>query len=197
MSIYTHSWISLYYGYVGSTYQNDIVTFFNPTANKMVEDETRFYVDVRFNDLQSQLYFYPPSIWDRMGPSLQQDMIVYHSDSLSNVAHGMITSGYPYSKSPYYKSPFFLTFKTNHSADTNFLTFNSFLIPNSYGRILCMLTFNDDTDKFIPEFKSDIYLPYLNTLSLNSVLEFQIYDAEKKQVQFLDRSQLYICIEVL
>jgi len=81
--------------------------------------------------------------------------------------------------------------------DSNFLTFNNFLIPNSYDRILCMLTFDDDTDKFIPEFKASIYLPYQNTPSLNNVLEFQIYDAEKKQVQFMDLSQLYVCIHFL
>lgn len=148
-------------------------------------------------DAQSQIYFYPPSIWNRIGPSLEADLLIFQTDSLSNMPHGMITNGYPYSKSPYYKPPFFLTFKTSHSVDSNFLTFNNFLIPNSYDRILCMLTFDDDTDKFIPEFKASIYLPYQNTPSLNNVLEFQIYDAEKKQVQFMDLSQLYVCIHFL
>ena len=81
--------------------------------------------------------------------------------------------------------------------DSNFLTLNHFLIPNSYGCILSMLIFDDDSDKFIPEFKSDIYLPYLNSPSLNSVLEFQIYDAEKRLVWFMDLSQLYRYKEVL
>jgi hypothetical protein len=60
-----------------------------------------------------------------------------------------------------------------------------------------MLTYNDDIDKFKTEFKSDLHLPYFNTLSLNNVLEFHIYDSEKKIVEFMDLSQLYISIEVL
>jgi len=188
----------LYYGYSGSIYGTDTVVFNNLTTKKVVEDTTRFYVNVWFSDEKSQMYFYPLDIWNRIGPSLQEDLLIFRTDSLSNFPHGMITNSYPYSKSPYYKSPFFLTFKTNHSVDSNFLTFNSFLIPNSYDRILSMLSFDDDTDKFVSEFKSDIYLPYLiNSLSLNNVLEFQIYDADKKQVKFMDLSQLYICVEVL
>jgi len=182
---------------MGNVYDNETVVFSHPTQKKIIEDQSRFYVHVWFSDLQSKLYFYPITIWERTPPSIHPDLIIYSVESLSNTPHGMITNGYPYSKSPYYKAPFFLTFKTNHSAESNFLTFNSFLIPNSYGRILGMLSFNDDSDKFIPEFKSDIFLPYQNTLSLNSVLEFQILDAEKKQVKFMDLSQLYISVEVL
>lgn len=197
ISIYTHCWVGLYYGYIGNVYDKETVVFSHPTQKKVIEDETRFYVRVWFSDLQSQIYFYPTSIWERVPPSLHPELLIYPVEYLSNTPHGMITNGYSYSKSPYYKAPFFLTFKTNHSVEANFLTFNNFLIPNSYGRILAMLSFDDDTDKFIPEFKSDIFLPYLNTLSLNSVLEFQIFDAEKKQIKFLDLSQLYIFIEVL
>jgi len=110
----------------------------------------------------------------------------------------MLTNGYPYTKSPYYQAPFFFTFKTNHSVESNYLTFNNFLIPNSYDRILSMLSYDDDSDKFNPEFKTDIVLPYhQQSLSLNSNLEFQIVDANKKQLQFKDLSQLYILIEVL
>ena len=109
----------------------------------------------------------------------------------------MITDGYPYTKSPYYKSPYFLTFKTDHSTPSNFLTFNSFQIPNSYGRILGMLTYDDDIDKFIPTFKADLHLPYQKTLPLNSVLEFRIHDSDKKLVKFKDQSQLYISVEII
>jgi len=197
VSIYTGCWIGAYYGYIGSIHASETVIFYNPTTKKIVEDNTRFYVNVLLADEQSQIYFYPPSIWERIGPSLQPGVLLFCTDSLSNITHGMITNGYVYAKSPYYKAPFFLTFKTNHSVESNFLTFNNFLIPNSYGRILSMLSYDDDSDKFVVEFKSDIYLPYQNTLSLNSVLEFQIFDSKKKQVQFLDLSQLYIYIEVL
>lgn len=136
-------------------------------------------------------------MWERIGPSIEPGFTAFRVESLSNIQHGMITEGYPYSKSPFYKSPYFLTFKTSHSVDSNFLTFNNFLIPNSYGRILSMLTFDDDADKFIPEFKSDLLLPYSNTLSLTSFLEFEIYDADKQRVELMDSSQLYIAIEVL
>lgn len=174
------------------------MAFYNPTTQTTVQNTTHFYVNVWFSDSESQTYFYPPSVWENIGPSLQPDLYVFRTDALSQVPHGMITDGYPYTKTPYYKPPFFLTFKTDHSIKSNFLTFNNFLIPNSYGRILCMLTYNDDIDKFIPEFESDIILPYhRNTLSLNSVLEFHIYDAEKKIVKFLDKSQIYIYIELL
>ena len=109
----------------------------------------------------------------------------------------MITNGYPYAKSPFYKSPFFLTFKTGQTVNSNFLIFNDFLIPNSYGQILSLLTFDDDTDKFVPEYKSDLVLPFSDSLSLTNVLEFRVYDADKTQLEFMDLSQLYICIEVL
>jgi len=109
----------------------------------------------------------------------------------------MITDGYPYTKSPFYKAPYFLTFKTGHSAPSNFLTFNSFQIPNSYDRILSMLTYNDDIDKFMSTFNTDIHLPYQKTLPLNSVIEFRIYDSEKTLVKFKDQSQLYIAVEII
>lgn len=176
---------------------SEIIVFHNPSTNKIVQHSNRFYVNIWFNDEQSQIYFYPTPIWERIGPSLQPDFLIFPVESLSNTAHGMITNGYPYSKSPFYKSPFFLTFKTNQSIDSNFLTFNNFQIPNSYGTTLCMLSFNEDTDKFIPEFKAGIHLPFLKDLSLNTVLEFTIYDAQKKLVTFMDMSQLYICIDVL
>ena len=176
---------------------SDTVVFYSLSSKKYVENTARFCVNVWFVDEQSQKYFFPSTIWQRIGPSIYQDHLVFHVESLSNTPHGMITKSYAYTKSPFYKAPFFLTFKTNHSIESNFLTFNNFLIPNSYGRILGMLTFDDDSDKFYPEFKSDIYLPYQNSYSLNNVLEFLIYDADKKLVQFKDLSQLYICIEVL
>jgi hypothetical protein len=198
--MYTYSWVGVYHGYYGTIYNNHIVLFGSQTGGKKttsVENNGRFYVNVWFSDEQSQTYFYPPYLWSKMATSLQPELLIYRVDSLSLVKHGMITNGYPYTKSPCYKPPFCLTFKTNHSVDSDFLTFNHFLIPISYARILSMLTFDDDSDKFIPEFKSDIYLPYLNSPSLNSVLEFQIYDAEKRLVRFMDLSQLYIYIEVL
>jgi hypothetical protein len=175
---------------------NDVVVFYSNKTKLPIFDKTRFYVNVWFYDLKSQLYFYPPSAWEKIGPSIEPDFTTFKVESLSNRPHGMITNGYPYSKSPFYKSPFFLTFKTGQAVNSNFLTFNDFLIPNSYGQILSLLTFDDDADKFVPEYKSDLILPYSNSLSLANVLEFRIYDANKTQVEFVDLSQLYISIEV-
>ena len=132
----------------------------------------KIYVNVWFSDEQSQTNFYPPYLGPNIATSLQAELLIFRVDSLSLMKHGMITNGYPYTKSPYYKPPFCLTFKTIHSVDSDFLTFNHFLIPISYARILRLLTFDDDSDKLIPEFKSDLYLPCLNSSSLNSVLEF-------------------------
>lgn len=194
--MYSQSWIGLYYGYDATINSSNIVSFYNTKSQSTVVETNRFYVNTWFSDSQTQTYFFPSSAWDNIGPSLLPGLLVFRTESLSQVPHGMITDGYPYTKSPYYKSPFFLTFKTDHSISSNFLTFNNFLIPNSYGRILCMLTYDDESDKFMPVFKTDFVLPYQNTLSLNSVLEFHIYDAEKKLVQFLDLCQLYIQVEV-
>ncbi len=155
-------------------------------------------MNVWFYDTDSQTYFFPPSIWEtEIGPSALPDYLIFHVDSLSGVPHGMITDGYPYTKSPFYKAPYFLTFKTGHSTPSNFLTFNSFQIPNSYDRILSMLTYNDDIDKFIPTFNTDIQLPYQNALPLNNVIEFRIYDSNKTLVKFKDQSQLYIAVDII
>jgi hypothetical protein len=197
--MYTSSWIGQYYGYVGSVHDEHVVVFAGRTGKKVniIENNTRFYVNVLFPDSNVQTYFFPPSTWQRIGPSLQQDLLVFRTDTLSAMNHGMITDGYPYSKSPFYTAPFFLTFKTDHSVVSNFLTFNDFLIPNSYGRFLNMLNFDEDRDKFISAFEWDIHLPYQKTPSLPGFLEFKIVDANLKQVHFLDSSRLYICIEVL
>jgi len=136
--MYTSSWIGQYYGYVGSVHDEHVVVFAGRTGKKVniIENNTRFYVNVLFPDSNVQTYFFPPSTWQRIGPSLQQDLLVFRTDTLSAMNHGMITDGYPYSKSPFYTAPFFLTFKTDHSVVSNFLSFNDFLIPNSYGRFL-------------------------------------------------------------
>jgi hypothetical protein len=197
LHIYSRSWIGKYYGYVGHCLINNVVVFYSKKHKLAIFDNSRFHVNVWFFDLKSQLYFYPPGIWEKIGPSIEPDFTAFKVESLSHLPHGMITNGYPYAKSPFYKSPFFLTFKTGQTVNSNFLIFNDFLIPNSYGQILSLLTFDDDTDKFVPEYKSDLVLPFSDSLSLTNVLEFRVYDADKTQIEFMDLSQLYICIEVL
>jgi hypothetical protein len=42
----------------------------------------------------------------------------------------------------------------------------------------------------------DIVLPYHNFLSLPSVLEFTVIDAEQKLLKFKDKSQLFISLNL-
>ena len=198
-SIYAQSWIGLYYGFAPHISNDNIVSFMNSlTQQTIYTGVKRFYVNVWFPNTEIQTFFFPPHIWNtKVKSNLFPNELVYRVSDLSGTPHGMITDGYPYAKSPYYKSPYFLTFKTDHSVPSNFLTFNTFQIPNSYGRILSMLTYNDDIDKFVSVFNTDIYLPYQKNLPLNSVLEFRIFDANKQLVQFKDQSQLYISIEII
>ena len=49
-------------------------------------------------------------------------------------------------------------------------------------------------DKFVAVKKMDIVLPYHNALTLPSVLEFTIIDAEQNLVKFEDKSQLFISL---
>ena len=50
-------------------------------------------------------------------------------------------------------------------------------------------------DKFVAVKTMDIVLPYHNSLSLPSVLEFTII-AEQKLVKFKDKSQLFISLNL-
>jgi hypothetical protein len=198
LKLYTSSWIGLYFGYQGTLLDNNnnIVVFAKPETQIPINN-TRFTVNVSFNSTLSQLYFLPSEIWKSIPASLNPKALIYQVDWLSNISHGMLTNGFAYTKSPYYKSPFFITFRTNHGIDANLLTFNTFLIPNSYDRILGLLTYNDDTDRFDIQFNSDILLPYTNVISLNNVLEFEIHDSDRKKVEFMDLSQLFIALEIL
>lgn len=71
------------------------------------------------------------------------------------------------------------------------------MIPNTFGLILCVLNYDDNLDKFVSAINTDILLPYNNSSSLTSVLEFTIVDANQKMVQFKDDSQIFISLKVL
>ena len=75
------------------------------------------------------------------------------------------------------------------------MIYNKFLLPNSYSRVLCLFNYDDLVDKFVAVKKMDIVLPYHNSLSLPSVLEFTII-AEQKLVKFKDKSQLFISLNL-
>jgi hypothetical protein len=190
------SWIGFYYGYQGKLSENgECVTFYNPKTKERVQSESRFSISFYTTDNNTKLYLAPKSFWDTVKVENQENR--YSVESLSNIQHGMKVVGYPYTKSPYYKAPYFVAFKTNHSVQPNYLIFKNFLIPNSFGLILCVLNYDDNLDKFVTTINTDILLPYNNSSSLTSVLEFTIVDANQKMVQFKDDSQIFVSLKVL
>ena len=192
---YRDSWIAKYFGYSAQLdLATQTVTFLNQLKKIVITESDRFTVHIIMKNETNKLYFAPRSFW--LGAK-SNAFEAYPVEILSHTPNGTITAGYPYTKSPFYMSPFFIVFKTNHAIDSNFLIFNDFLIPNSYGRILCLLNYDDGIDKFVPIKKMDICLPYNATLTLANVLEFTVLDAEQKLVKFEDKSQLYISLSVL
>jgi hypothetical protein len=154
----------------------------------------RFRVKIILENEKNKLFFAPSSFWEN---TPETGFGGYPVEMFSKTPHAISTAGYPYTKSPFYTAPFVIVFKTNHAVEMNFLVFNGFLLPNSYSRILCLLTYDDMIDKFVPTKRMNIYLPYTNSLTLTDVLEFTIFDAHQKLVKFEDNSQLYISLTVL
>lgn len=193
---YQKSWIGFYYGYQGKlTENNECVSFYNSKSKERVKSETRLAVTFYTNDNNTKLYLAPKEFWDTVTSANYEHN--YYVESLSNIQHGMTVVGHPYTKSPYYKAPYFVAFKTNHSVQPNYLKFTKFVIPNTFGLILCVLNYDDNLDKFVSAINTDILLPYNNSSSLTSVLEFTIVDANQKMVQFKDDSQIFISLKVL
>jgi hypothetical protein len=116
---------------------------------------------------------------------------------LSQVRNGCTANGFPYTRSPYYKAPYFLVFKSNYALTSNFLIFNDFLKPNSYTTVLALLTYDDDNDKFVPMYTSDIELYYHHSLSLNNILEFYVQDSNQNRVEFANLSQLFVSLTIM
>jgi hypothetical protein len=103
----------------------------------------------------------------------------------------MITAGYPYTKSPYYTAPYLLIFLTQqHGIEPNYVSFNDFLLSPSYTHILALLNYDETWEKFVPSYHADVLLPHQKVLSLNSVLEFYITDANCKPVEFKDTTTI-------
>jgi hypothetical protein len=191
LEAYDSSWISKYFGYLSTVDQETkIVTFLNPLRRNVMLDNTRYKIKVSLKNEKLKLYFAPKSFWQNIP---ENPLLV---ERISKTPNGMSTLGYPYTKSPYFTAPFFIIFKTNHAINSNFLLYNEFLLPNSYSRVLCLLNYDDIVDKFVAVKKMDIVLPYHSSLSLPSVLEFTIIDAEQNLVKFEDKSQLFISLTI-
>jgi len=189
LEAYNKSWIAKYFGYNAFVDPDTkTVSFQNSYRRGAVMDNTRYHVKVHLKSEKLKLYFASKPFWENVP---DEPLLV---DGLSEITNGMPTLGYPYTKSPYFTAPFFIIFKTNHAIDSNFLRYNEFLLPNSYSRVLCLLNYDDLVDKFVAVKKMDIVLPYHNALTLPSVLEFTIIDAEQNLVKFEDKSQLFISL---
>jgi hypothetical protein len=191
---YKASWVSQYFQYKTRIIDNTVVFWdFNKTV--MTRDE-RFATKIKIPN-KTKPFFLPMSEWKPMMNDSDED-IFYPIEFLSNTKHGCLTNGFPYSRSPYYKAPYVLVFKTNLQLPDNYLIFNNFLKSNSYGCILALLTYDDDRDKFIPVYTSDVVLHHQpQSVMLNNVLEFYLYDSQQRLVEIQNASQLFVSITIV
>ncbi len=142
---------------------------------------------------KNRIYFLPQPYWTDI-----DTVSFYPVETLSQSKHRMLVAGYNYTKSPYYEYPFTVRFKNNPTqVGSNYLICKDSLIVNTFTQCLCLLSYNDDTDKFNIVFQSSTKFPYKNFFVLNNMLEFIIEDANQTPVEFLDGSILILCITIL
>jgi hypothetical protein len=60
-----------------------------------------------------------------------------------------------------------------------------------------MINFDDERNVFQAEYSPELFLPYTDGLSLNTVLEFTLHDSKNNLVQVADKSQLFIVLTLL
>ena len=190
--LYKESWICQYFDYEPKC-ENNIVFLWH-RAKKSVVDSYRFQI-IEFIPEKSQPYFLP--YYDLSKYRSENEAFFASTSLLSNVPHGFKAKYYPSTKSLFYNAPYFLIFKTSPSVNSNYLVFNSFLKPNSDCCILAMLVYNELDNTFSAQFSPAITLPYLHSLSLNNILEFNLFDTDSKQVELSDFSQLFVSLTTL
>lgn len=154
----------------------------------------RYEININIPE-KTKPFFLPKEYWTDLKDAHQNDF--YPVEMLSQVRNGSTANGFPYTRSPYYKAPYFLVFKSNYALTSNFLIFNDFLKPNSYTTVLALLTYDDDNDKFVPMYTSDIELYYHHSLSLNNILEFYVQDSNQNRVEFANLSQLFVSLTIM
>ena len=145
---------------------------------------------------KTKLYFRPPRFWDTKLTDKNMWPQQFYSNLLGDVLHGFETNSAPGTKTLLFEPPFFIVFKTSN-IDSNFLSFIDFQKPNSESTILAMINFDDERNIFQPEYSPDLFLPYTNGLSLNTVLEFTLHDSKNNLVHVADKSQLFIVLTLL
>lgn len=193
INIYKNSWIHLYFNVDVQSEEGKV--FFFERVKKRRFNSQRFDVFLEMND-RTKLYFRPARYWDtQMTPQQQWPQLLFSRD-IGNVLHGFETNNAPGTKTLLFEPPFFIVFKTAH-IDSNFLSFIDFQKPNSESTILAMINFDDEHNEFKAEYTPELFLPYTDGLSLNTVLEFTLYDSLKNLVQVADKSQLFIVLTLL
>jgi hypothetical protein len=200
--IYCDSWVYQYFSLDVGSLENDkgIVCFLYTDKNKKASmhwDSSRIQTFCHIPE-NFKTHLFPASDWVNLEDSIDSVSEMYPMHVISGITHGMLTNGYPYSKSPFYTAPYLLIFRSRqHGIEANYLSFNDFLLSPSYNHILALLNYDENSEKFVPSYHADVLLPYNDVLSLNNVLEFYITDANRKPVLVKDMSQLFISIQFL
>jgi hypothetical protein len=169
--------------------------FFYETKKKRNFLSERFNVIIEMND-KTKLFFRPPRFWDAHITIQNKWPQIFYSHLLGDVLHGFETNNAPGTKTLLFEPPFFFVFKTSN-IDSNFLSFIDFQKSNSESTILAMINFDDERNVFHPEYSPELFLPYTDGLSLNTVLEFTLHDSKNNLVQVADKSQLFIVLTLL
>ena len=191
VSLYQNSWVSLYFKCPVQEFHDGTVGFVDthPIGTPIHQSPSRFNIDVLMPE-KNRLYFLPQSHWTDMDTNS-----FYPVEKLSQRKHSMLVKGYNYTTSPYYDYPLTVRFKNNPPhIGSNYLICKYPLITTSFTQCLCLLSYNDDTDKFNVVFQPNNHFKYKNFLVLNNMLEFIIEDANQTTVEFLDGSVLILCI---
>jgi hypothetical protein len=184
---YQHSWVHQIFEVVVWSPENNKVVGFREAKDQW-HNSNRYTVLVAVPD-PVKPYFAPSALWKTHSAEFVPVQV------LSQYANVFDTSAYPYTKSPFYEAPYTLRFASSQRVPSNALLFNAFGKPNSPQTILALLSYDDNEDRFQPIYTNEIILPYKKSSMLNNLLEFRIFDAQKKQVEFKNYSQLYISIE--
>ena len=189
--LYANSFVCKYYDYEPKA-ENGIVSIWNKQKKEYVDKDTRFKILINIPD-NTKFYFQLMSWWNSNFVKIPTWI---NPKILSLRMHGFQTNNAPGTKSLFYKAPFILMFKTSANINSNFLLFNNHYKPNLEECILALLTYDEDHNQFNPTFSPGISLQTFNNLSLNTFLEFTLFDSKKNLVKISDNSQLFITLVI-
>jgi hypothetical protein len=194
---YISSWVYVYYNCEVDESSDDYgsIMFAVPGVEPNIAFEHRriaVYVKLPAN---GKLFFCNPRTLADLGALASTFFL---ADTLSLIHNAMPSRGYGHTTSPYYTPPYLLVFRTGQQGiESNFHAFNDFNVAPSMTRVLALLNYDDNLDKFIAVEYMDLRIPYQNVYSLRNMLEFYIVDSQKKLVEFQDLSQLFVNITAI